>query len=91
MYDAVHLPLSAGLCRQGKQVQRVWAHKCVIRLSARQTVPLDSDLWLFPQPLPPTFKLSNGGAPLPEGYLSTAAESKPSTEEGEGFYFEIAV
>lgn len=52
IYDAVHLPLSAGLCRQGKQVQWVWAHKCIIRLSACQTVPLDSDLWLFPPPPP---------------------------------------
>lgn len=52
MYNAMHLLLSAGLCHQGKQVQRVWAHKCIIKLSACQTVPLDFDLWLFPPPPP---------------------------------------
>lgn len=39
-------------CHQGKQVQQVWAHKCIIRQSACQTVPLDFDLELLPPPPP---------------------------------------
>lgn len=81
MYDDIHLLLSAGLCYQGKQVQWVWAHKCIIRLSACQTVPLDFDLWLFPPP-PPDVQVVKWWSTTPGRIPSTVGKSKPSAEGG---------
>lgn len=72
IYDIIHLLRCRLFSRQ--QVQRVWAHKCVITLSAYQTVLLDADL------PPPRFKLSKPAECCSLKDTFPTAESKPSTE-----------
>lgn len=73
IYDIIHLLRCRLFSRQ--QVQRVWAHKCIITLSAYQTVLLDADLWL-----PHPFKLSKPAERYSHKDTFPTAESKPSAE-----------
>lgn len=84
IYDIIHLLRCRLFSRQ--QVQPVWAHKCVITLSAYQTVLLDADLWL-PTPPPPLQVCQNPQNATP-ARIPFLQQNQSLPQRG-GFYFEI--